>query len=71
MFRYSMSLMEAYNFTTSLRPQVKPNSYFRKQLEMYEHELSYNRFKQQMKQKNLSNGSTQSSTISLAAQNRM
>lgn len=51
MFRYSMSLMEAYNFITSLRPQVRPNSYFRKQLETYEHELAYNRFKIQLRNK--------------------
>ena len=49
MFRYSMSLMEAYNLVTSLRPQVRPNSYFRKQLETYEHELTYTRFKAQLK----------------------
>lgn len=68
MFRYSMSLMEAYNFVTSLRPQVRPNSYFRKQLELYEHELAYNRFKHQLKKKAtqnlISNSSVQDSNIS-------
>ncbi len=46
-----MSLMEAYNLITSLRPQVRPNSYFRKQLETYENELAFIRFKAQLKDK--------------------
>lgn len=72
MFRYSMSLMESYNFITSLRPQVRPNSYFRKQLELYEHELAYNRFKHQLKNKAnhnlMSGGLTQASTLSFQSQ---
>jgi hypothetical protein len=71
MFRYSMSLLEAYNFTTSLRPQVKPNSHFRKQLELYEHELAYSRFKQQMRRTNVASMSHKAPAISMATQNNM
>ncbi len=53
MFRYTMSLYDAYKFIISLRPQVRPNSHFKKQLEAYEQELSYNRFKLQLKNKTL------------------
>ena len=60
MFRYSMSLMDSYNFVIALRPQVRPNSYFRKQLEIYEHELAYSRFKSQFKNKAFQEISTRS-----------
>lgn len=64
MFRYSMSLMDSYNFIISLRPQVRPNSYFRKQLEIYEHELAYSRFKSQFKNKSFHEISDRSVTNS-------
>lgn len=53
MFRYNMRLLDAFNYTVSKRPQVRPNSNFRKQLEIYEQELIYNRYKIQIKAKAL------------------
>ncbi len=41
MFRFNMSLNEAHNIVTRLRPHVRPNSNFRRQLEQFEHELAY------------------------------
>lgn len=53
MFRYNMRLVDAFNYTLSKRPQVRPNSNFRRQLEIYEQELIYNRYKIQMRAKTL------------------
>jgi len=48
-----MRLVDAFNYTISKRPQVRPNSNFRRQLEIYEQELIYNRYKIQMRAKTL------------------
>ncbi len=45
MFRYNFNLADAYKLVIKLRPQVRPNSNFRKILEMYEHELFVKRYK--------------------------
>jgi dual specificity phosphatase 12 len=39
MFRYKMSLMDSFGLIVRLRPQVRPNSNFRRQLQLYEQEL--------------------------------
>lgn len=44
MYKYKMRLSEAYDLLTRLRPQVRPNSSFRYQLELYEQELISNRY---------------------------
>lgn len=49
MFRYNMGLVDAYTFVARLRPQIRPNSNFRRLLEVFEHELSYQRFRQRMR----------------------
>ena len=53
MFRYNMRLTDAFNYTLSKRPQVRPNSNFRRQLEIYEQELIYNRYKISIRAKTL------------------
>lgn len=45
MYRYNLRLSDAYLLLLSLRPQIRPNSNFRRQLEMFEQELVYNRYK--------------------------
>lgn len=50
MFRYKMRLHEAFNLVVTLRPQVRPNSNFRRILEQYEQELTYNRYRKQQQQ---------------------
>ena len=62
MFRYSMTLLDAYKFIISLRPQVRPNSYFRKQLELYEQELIFNRYKMQLKSKAAAGNTSQAAS---------
>ncbi len=45
MFRYNFNLADAYKLVIKLRPQVRPNSNFRRILEMYEQELFVKRYK--------------------------
>lgn len=45
MFRYKMSLNDSFNLIVRLRPQVRPNSNFRRQLQLYEQELMNLKFK--------------------------
>ena len=45
MYRYNLRLSDAYLLLLRLRPQVRPNSSFRRQLEMFEQELIYTRYK--------------------------
>ena len=44
MFRFNMSLNEAYSLLSKLRPHARPNSNFRRQLELFEQELAYLKF---------------------------
>lgn len=41
MFRFNMSFYEAYTLISKMRPHVRPNSSFRRQLETFEQELAY------------------------------
>ena len=50
---YNIRLSDAFNYTLSKRPQVRPNSNFRRQLEIYEQELIYNRYKISIRAKTL------------------
>jgi protein-tyrosine phosphatase len=49
MFRFNMSLSEAHNIVSRLRPHVRPNSNFRRQLEQFEHELAYLKYMNETK----------------------
>ena len=55
MFRFDMSLNEAYQHTTRLRPHVRPNSNFRRQLELFEQELNYLKYLNELKQTSCTN----------------
>ena len=45
MYRYNLRLSDAYMLLLRLRPQIRPNSNFRRQLELFEQELIYTRYK--------------------------
>ena len=45
MYRYNLRLNDAYMLILRLRPQVRPNSNFRRQLELFEQELIDTRYK--------------------------
>ncbi len=39
MSRYGMTYKSATDFVKSIRPQIRPNRYFRQQLQQYEYDL--------------------------------
>lgn len=44
MSRHNMPFQQAYDYVRSIRPQIRPNNYFKQQLLQFEQELKYNTY---------------------------